>query len=635
MTDTNYKNFILNHFEWAVCENETKWPANEEPQGTITYADADNIYHWSNSNGLKMRGHCLFWEQLSKVQNWVQLLGYATYPTSSALLSAVDSRIDSAVNKYKNKFHNWDVDNEMLTDSFYDRLDEAGRVHMFQAAEANDPNCGMFMNEYKGNSFGDYNSGPYVARATSLISMGAPIDGLGIQGHLGAELVFDPQKYYDKVLQPLAALDLPIWATEFDANHTDANVSANNIENYFRICFSHPSVEGIIMWGFWEGSMWRKNAHLVDNSWNLTVRGQRYEALMDEWTTNDSNTTDGSGKVSFRGFHGTYRIKLSKTGQPTEIYTIELAPGETPAQFVLKRYTSDVGTLGSWATGTTHAKEPGTDRALVFIAHARHTAATSLNSVTYGGQAMTKAVEKLTSSGSTRTYTAAFILNDAGITAASGTTFVPTWSVTPATTAYGSVFFANVNQSELTGAKAADEIATGTLVTTPRLATHPGDMVIGAATNSATGSYTMNNSFTEVNEFTMTSADAVEGYKDANGADEIPSMTHSTSNNRQTAIGFVVVRAPANEFVLSECADVLAAGYGLTSDIHPDCYVNYEDLKIITDHWLNTNCTAPNNCGGADFEPTDGVVDLFDFSDFALQWLWCNDPEDPNCTPNW
>jgi hypothetical protein len=356
---------------------------------------------------------------------------------------------------------------------------------------------------------------------------------------------------------------------------------------------------------------------------------------MDEWTTNDSNTTDGSGKVSFRGFHGTYRIKLSKTGQPTEIYTIELAPGETPAQFVLKRYTSDVGTLGSWATGTTHAKEPGTDRALVFIAHARHTAATSLNSVTYGGQAMTKAVEKLTSSGSTRTYTAAFILNDAGITAASGTTFVPTWSVTPATTAYGSVFFANVNQSELTGAKAADEIATGTLVTTPRLATHPGDMVIGAATNSATGSYTMNNSFTEVNEFTMTSADAVEGYKDANGADEIPSMTHSTSNNRQTAIGFVVVRAPANEFVLSECADVLAAGYGLTSDIHPDCYVNYEDLKIITDHWLNTNCTAPNNCGGADFEPTDGVVDLFDFSDFALQWLWCNDPEDPNCTPNW
>jgi hypothetical protein len=41
------------------------------------------------------------------------------------------------------------------------------------------------------------------------------------------------------------------------------------------------------------------------------------------------------------------------------------------------------------------------------------------------------------------------------------------------------------------------------------------------------------------------------------------------------------------------------------------------------------------NRGGADFEPRDGVVDLFDFSDFAMQWLWCNDPENPVCIENW
>jgi hypothetical protein len=84
-----------------------------------------------------------------------------------------------------------------------------------------------------------------------------------------------------------------------------------------------------------------------------------------------------------------------------------------------------------------------------------------------------------------------------------------------------------------------------------------------------------------------------------------------------------------------DCDAVQDAGYGLTSDIHPDCYVNYEDLKIITDNWLRTDCTEPENCGGADFEPTDGVVDLFDFSDFALQWLWCNNPDDPGCEHNW
>jgi GH35 family endo-1,4-beta-xylanase len=634
MTDNSYKNFILSHYEWAVCENETKWPTNEPSQDYETYQTADDIYQWANSNGIKFRGHCLFWEQTSSVPSWVQSLAYATYPTPSALLTQVDQRIDSAVNHYKNKFHNWDVDNEMLSNSFYDRLGEGGRVHMFQRAKSADPNCGMFMNEYNGNSFGGYDSGPYVARASSLISMGAPINGLGIQGHLGADLTFDPQSYYNNVLQPLSELGLPIWATEFDASHTDANVSADNIENFFRICFSHPSVEGIIMWGFMQGQMWRGNAYLIDTSYNLTARGQRFEDLVDEWTTNDSKITDASGKVFFRGFHGTYQITLSKSGQPTETYTIELEPGQTTAQFVLERYVSDVGILGSWVSGTTHTKESGTNRALVFIAHARCTAATSLDSVTYGGRAMTKVVEKLTSSGSTRTYTAAFILDDAGITAASNTTFVPTWSTTPSTTAYGSVFLSNVDQSALIGASAGDEVTTGKLLTTPRLATNAGDMVIEASTNSATGTYTMNNSFTKAQELTMSSADAVEGYKTANGADEIPSVTHSTSNNRQTAIGFVV-QAPLNEFALSDCDGVLAAGYGLTSDISGDCYVDYEDLKIIADHWLNTDCTEPDNCEGADFEPPDGIVDLLDFSDFAQQWLWCNDPTDPNCTPNW
>jgi glucuronoarabinoxylan endo-1,4-beta-xylanase len=87
--------------------------------------------------------------------------------------------------------------------------------------------------------------------------------------------------------------------------------------------------------------------------------------------------------------------------------------------------------------------------------------------------------------------------------------------------------------------------------------------------------------------------------------------------------------------ILSNCANVLAAGYGLISDIYPDCYVNYKDLKIITDHWLDTDCTEPGNCGGADFEPTDGNVDFHDFSKFAEQWLLCNNPADPACIENW
>ena len=85
----------------------------------------------------------------------------------------------------------------------------------------------------------------------------------------------------------------------------------------------------------------------------------------------------------------------------------------------------------------------------------------------------------------------------------------------------------------------------------------------------------------------------------------------------------------------ADCAAVQAGHYSLDSDLNGDCYVDLLDLEIMADYWLHTNCTAPGNCQGADFVPTDGVVDFFDFGDFGSQWRQCNNPLDANCTPNW
>ena len=84
-----------------------------------------------------------------------------------------------------------------------------------------------------------------------------------------------------------------------------------------------------------------------------------------------------------------------------------------------------------------------------------------------------------------------------------------------------------------------------------------------------------------------------------------------------------------------DCNSVQAGGYGLESDLNGDCYVDLLDLVIMADYWLNTGCTAPGNCQGADFTPTDGTVNFRDFADFGPQWKQCNNPQDANCTPNW
>ncbi len=83
------------------------------------------------------------------------------------------------------------------------------------------------------------------------------------------------------------------------------------------------------------------------------------------------------------------------------------------------------------------------------------------------------------------------------------------------------------------------------------------------------------------------------------------------------------------------CQDVNSAGHSLESDLNGDCYVDYEDFETVVHYWLNNDCGSYDNCEGADFEPTDGIVDLSDFVIFANQWMQCNDPQDENCMAYW
>ena len=199
----------------------------------------------------------------------------------------------------------------------------------------------------------------------------------------------------------------------------------------------------------------------------------------------------------------------------------------------------DVEIIGSWVSGTSHTAEAGSNRALIFTTHAEdNNADMNITSVTYGGQSMTKVIEENEGTGY-RAYAGLFILNEAGINAASGSSFVVTWAETPnRTPAFTSAFLQNVDQTSPVGASASNG-GTAATVSTSALSTNDGDMVVLAATCGNTGTYSVNNGFTEAIELSMTSADGVAGYKAATGANETPSITHSNVN-RQVVIGFVV-----------------------------------------------------------------------------------------------
>ncbi len=314
-------------------------------------------------------------------------------------------------------------------------------------------------------------------------------------------------------------------------------------------------------------------------------------------------------------------IVSNESGYPTQV-------SATPGIYVQL--------TGSWALGTSHTKENGTNRALLFIAHGELASGDmNLGSVIYGGQAMTKVIDRNIGTG-TRAYAAAYILSEAGVAAATSSTFTPAWSGTaPTDLGYASVFLGNVDQTTLVGASDSNGTATSTPnpIKTNPLSTSNGDMVVLAATCGNSGSYTPNGGFIEgIDQIINSTMTGVTGHKSATGAAETPSATHS-SVNRQMIIGFVVKVLPAPTY--SDCNEVQTGGYRLPSDLNGDCYVDLLDLEIIAYHWLHTDCSVLDNCQHADFVPEDGMVDFFDFSDFGPLWMQCNDPENPLCTPNW
>jgi rhamnogalacturonyl hydrolase YesR len=208
--------------------------------------------------------------------------------------------------------------------------------------------------------------------------------------------------------------------------------------------------------------------------------------------------------------------------------------------------SGQVSIIGSWTTGTSHTKESGSNRLFVVIGHAEGASGSNpvLSAVTYGGQTMTKIAAKTqTWENTNRAYVAVFILNEAGVAAASSSTISATWSGT-SSNHLTSGFLGNVDQTNLTGDIATNGVKDAAAIATSALSTSNGDMVIAGVTCTETGTYTPNNGFTEGAESPISSADGCADYKSATGAAETPRVTHSTSSNRQAMIGFVVQATP-------------------------------------------------------------------------------------------
>lgn len=316
-----YKRAFLQNFNSAVTENALKWMVMQPTPEPPNYEVVDAILGWTSSRGIPLRGHNIYWGVHQFVQDWVKDLSV------EELRAALEARAKDIGSRYRGRFAQYDLNNEMIHKNYYaEQLGDGIILDMANWVMQEDPNAKLYLNDYDiltGSRLDEF-----IQHIKDLKKMGVPLAGIGVQGHLHTD-TFDPDQLKN-ALDELAKFDLPIVITEFNmpgqrskyhkergrhiATDEDKLQFARELEAYYRICFAHPAVEGILMWGFWEKANWIPESSMFDAEWNPTPLNGAYRKLVfNEWWSQRSQLeADSRGMVRVETFYGDYTVSVGE-----------------------------------------------------------------------------------------------------------------------------------------------------------------------------------------------------------------------------------------------------------------------------------------------------------------------------------
>ncbi|MCL7035874.1 hypothetical protein MKW94_026245 [Papaver nudicaule] len=323
-----YQTWFKSRFSVTVFGNELKWYATERFQGQVNYTDPDAMLAFAKENNIKVRGHCIFWDDPAYQPKWVPALPPAE------LKDAAYKRLQSVVSKYSGQFIGWDVNNENLHFQFYEQMLGANASDVFfQMANQLDPTTPMFMNEFNTLEWsGDTQASPaqYVAKIQEIRSFYQGPIGIGLESHFSAPNI----PYVRASLDLLATAGVPIWLTELDVsvnNNTDQQ--ALYLEQILREAYAHPAVEGIVLWAARTAQGCYRMC-LTDENYNNNLNGAVVDKLIEEWKPKRSEgKLDSYGEFKTSLFHGDYDVTIDHPSMNSTLYrTFEVTAPETSTQ---------------------------------------------------------------------------------------------------------------------------------------------------------------------------------------------------------------------------------------------------------------------------------------------------------------
>lgn len=275
------------HFSAITPENCMKPESVQPAENRWQFDRPDALVQWAKQNEMTVHGHTLVWH--AQTPNW-----FFEGNDSAVIKQRMKNHIQTLVGRYKGQLQSWDVVNEAINDGGNSEssttenlrdskwLQALGPEYLtlaFKFARQAAPEATLYYNDYNIESGSKHASSMVLLRR--LLDEGAPIDGVGIQGHWRSGQV--PFDAIDKAITDYASLGLKVSVTELDITirgesggqfgsrrfGSTASPSAEDLlkqaEDYaklFEIFGKHKNViERVTFWGLNDRRSWRRGQH--------------------------------------------------------------------------------------------------------------------------------------------------------------------------------------------------------------------------------------------------------------------------------------------------------------------------------------------------------------------------------------
>jgi len=306
----------VNHFYWNVVEPEP---------GTYDFGPADRRVAYAEQQGMKIRGHPLLFGTWDPA--WVFKDGQDQI-SPERLIRRMRDHIHRIVSRYKGRIHYWDVVNEPAADIFfnlgsepspitdvykrhgwYNILGESYLELALRFAHEADPEAKLYVNE--NNLEGlladlSLKKRNFFAIIETLLDRGAPLHGIGIQGHWAYD--YPPAEDLVEIVEHFSSLGLDVQITEMDmSTYTIARWAVpalvpvhesytptmerrqtERYDEFFRV-FQRcsPGISAVVFWGLSDPTSWLNTYPDERPDWPLLFDEhfepkQAFYAVMDE-----------------------------------------------------------------------------------------------------------------------------------------------------------------------------------------------------------------------------------------------------------------------------------------------------------------------------------------------------------------